>query len=148
MEQGFRKVRLQDIYTRLDPQRVVIQGSETHPPGLGGISCSLTQQLGVDKSLVRRLQLCSLGGGKGRQVMRMERACGKSRWALRAMEGCRLASQGWQVTMGWGVCSGACSERGLTNHILMAAENTEESNQRHKVHCWGREGAWVFMMDE
>lgn len=47
-------VRLQDIYSRLDLQRVVLWGSQTHP-------WSLTQQLSVDERSTWRLWLHSLG---------------------------------------------------------------------------------------
>lgn len=47
---GFRKVRLQDIYTRPDLQRVVIWGPQTHPHwGQKNPSCLFSQQVAVDK---------------------------------------------------------------------------------------------------
>ena len=33
-------------------------------------------------------------------VMKRERACGQSKWFLKAMEGCRLLFQGWWVALG------------------------------------------------
>lgn len=57
--QGFRKVKLQDIYTRPDIQRVVVGILDSLAQG--DPSCSLTQQLGADKSLQRRLHLPRTG---------------------------------------------------------------------------------------
>ena len=44
--------------------------------------------------------------------MRMERACGQSKWALKAMEGCRLLFQGWLVALGVGEAYSRASSQG------------------------------------
>lgn len=62
-------------------------------------------QLGTVKRLTRRLWLHSLGRGKERLVMRMERAPGQAHWALKAMEGWRPVWHRCQVAVEQEVCS-------------------------------------------
>lgn len=66
-------------------------------------SGSLTQQLGADKILTRRLWLHGLGREKERRVMGMERACGQSGPAVKPMASCRLV---FEVASGHG--AGVC----------------------------------------